>query len=648
MAAASRPRRPGESVDLGFHMARQWWRPLWGAWLLTVAPVFAAAAPGLAHYPGITFLALWWLQPLFDRVPLFVLSRCLFGDTPGWRQTLRALPRLWGRDLPGALLWRRFDPLRSFHLPVRQLERLPARQRWRRLHALGHGARQTAAGLTAASVLMQLGLLAALIMLIDILLPDKLSNEMGRGLFHTGVAPAPVWQAALWMLLVFLALSAIEPFYVAAGFALYLGQRTRAEGWDVEITLRRLAARLDAGAAAGARDPLARSTGAGAALKVLAMALAVGVAATMAPPPAMSAMSATLAMSTMLATGATGATAATGTTAAMTATPEGPAKRTVRPRPSAGVKRARAESPQEWTLLPAHPAAATGKVTHVGAGMAVRNEPTGAAAASAVVEVLHGPEFATVERQTGWRIKPAHAKDGKAVAEDADSTLADLPPLPLWARRTLLSLLVAFLLYLLVRWRGAWLPQAWRPARDAAAPSAKAAALEPPHELAGLDVRSASLPADVPAAAWELWEQGRALPALALLYRGALAALLAGGAVRFDASWTEGDCLREVLRQAGGPAAGVSAMPPAGGEHAGLFARLTAAWQSAAYAGRLPAAPAMRALCDGWGRHLGPLLPGGTSNGANVLQGASGTGSTPAGGGAADSARAESAGRGGV
>jgi hypothetical protein len=608
MAAASRPRQPGESVDLGFHMARQWWRPLWGAWLLTVTPVFAAAAPALEHYPGITFLALWWLQPLFDRVPLFVLSRCLFGDTPSWRQTLRALPRLWGRDLPGALLWRRFDPLRSFHLPVRQLERLPARQRWRRLHALGHGARQTAAGLTAASLLMQLGLLAALVMLAVLLLPDKLSNEMARGLFHTGVAPAPAWQGALWMLLVFLALSAIEPFYVAAGFALYLGQRTRAEGWDVEITLRRLAARLDAGAAAGARDPLARNAGTGAALKVLAIALAVAVAAT-------------------------------GTTAAMTAPPEGPAGRTVRPRPGARVKRARAEPPQEWTLRPAHPATATGKVTHAGGGVAVRNEPAGAAAASAVVEVLHGPEFATVERQTGWRIKPAPARNGKAAAEVDDSTLADLPPLPLWAQRTLLSLLVAILLYILVRWRGAWLPQAWRPTRGAAAPSSKAAALEPPRQLAGLDVRSASLPGDVPAAAWELWEQGRALPALALLYRGALAALLAGGAVRFDASWTEGDCLREVLRQAGGPAAGVAAMPPAGGEHAGLFARLTAAWQSAAYAGRFPAAPAMRALCDGWGRHFGPLLAGGTSNGARVLpgaNGANGAGSTPAGGSAAD------------
>jgi len=35
----------------------------------------------------------------------------------------------------------------------------------------------------------------------------------------------------------------LEPFYVAAGFALYLNRRTLLEGWDIEVALRRIAER---------------------------------------------------------------------------------------------------------------------------------------------------------------------------------------------------------------------------------------------------------------------------------------------------------------------------------------------------------------------------------------------------------------------
>ena len=141
--------------------------------------------------------------------------------------------------------------------------------------------------------------------------------------------------------------------------------------------------------------------------------------------------------------------------------------------------------------------------------------------------------------------------------------------------------------------------QAWRPERDAATGEGMAER-PPPEQLAGHDVRTATLPADVPAAAWELWEQGQPAAALGMLYRGALTALLAGGGIPFQASWTEGDCLRAVL------AAGTAG---ATAGRAGFFAGLTAAWQGAAYAGRPPAPQTMRSLCAGWSLHLAPLLP---------------------------------------
>jgi hypothetical protein len=42
----------------------------------------------------------------------------------------------------------------------------------------------------------------------------------------------------------------VEPFYVGAGFGLYLNCRTRIEGWDVELAFRRMATRLTSAAAA--------------------------------------------------------------------------------------------------------------------------------------------------------------------------------------------------------------------------------------------------------------------------------------------------------------------------------------------------------------------------------------------------------------
>jgi hypothetical protein len=53
----------------------------------------------------------------------------------------------------------------------------------------------------------------------------------------------PLWVQVLGNALLWLASTVIEPFYVGAGFGLYLDRRTRIEAWDVEIGFRRLRAR---------------------------------------------------------------------------------------------------------------------------------------------------------------------------------------------------------------------------------------------------------------------------------------------------------------------------------------------------------------------------------------------------------------------
>ena len=39
VSAEIRPRTYGEAVDLGFHMVRAWWKPVFGAWMAVVLPL---------------------------------------------------------------------------------------------------------------------------------------------------------------------------------------------------------------------------------------------------------------------------------------------------------------------------------------------------------------------------------------------------------------------------------------------------------------------------------------------------------------------------------------------------------------------------------------------------------------------------------
>jgi hypothetical protein len=549
MAAAIRPRGPAESFDLGFRMVRQWWRPVSGAWLLSVLPVYCLAAASIERWPAQTLLALWWLRPLFDRVPLFVLSRCLFGAPPSWRQTLRALPGLWWRQLAGALTWRRLDPWRSLHLPVRQLERLRGRERRARLHLLASGCRRQALGLTVGCLLLEAGAVVGLFGLLHMLLPQP--ERVWNAIFETSGAE-PLWVMLIWLAAFFLGLSLVEPFYVGAGFALYLGQRTRFEGWDVEIALRRLAARL---AAAAPSAPSAPS----AIVRQAALAAVV------------------------LGLGLSSVSAVAGPARGPVAGPAGPT-RAAAAKPAGGAP-------------PVLPAALHRQVR------------------TAVDEVLRAPEFETADQRIKWVPRSPGAK---AEAErDWEWPWQKLPPMPRRAKRGLLAAAGAgALAYALLRLRRVWLQSAWRrPAAGGAGARPAASGAGAPQTVVGLDVRPESLPADVPAAAWQLWERGDAAAALGLLYRGSLAALMARTAIRFAASWTEGDCLSAVRRHA---ASEGDAAASGSGAAADLFARLTVSWQAAAYGRRETDGLVMRDLCSGWRRSFGDAL-GGAAPGSGAV-----------------------------
>jgi len=241
-SVALRPRTAWEALDLGLLLAQRHSGLLLMSQALVTLPVFALISLCLWQYPTWAGFVFWWLKPLFERLPLHILSRALFGHTPSLKEALRHWPRLLWPQLFASLLWRRLSLFRSFTLPVSQLEGLKGKARRERLRLFNQKDSNTAIGLTVLGVNIELVLWIAFGVLIFMLLPQQvaelddlldwknwlINEEDDRLLYHlSNLSYALV--LVLW-----------QPIYAACGFTLYLNRRTHLEGWDIELKFRAL------------------------------------------------------------------------------------------------------------------------------------------------------------------------------------------------------------------------------------------------------------------------------------------------------------------------------------------------------------------------------------------------------------------------
>lgn len=245
-----RERSSWEAMELGMALVRRHAAAIWKPWLWFTLPVFVLLNL-LAWAIDAMWLAgllLWWLKPVFDRIPLFVVSRGVFGDVPTLRQTLGAA-RDWGwRAMLPHLTWRRLSLARSLFLPVDLLEGGHGAQRRARRRALSGGAYGSAMLLTTLCLHFEAMLLFAAVAAIFMFVPFDALSESARAALSLVAHEPPLWVGMASNALGWIAMSVIEPFYVGAGFGLYLNRRTQLEAWDVEIAFRRLRQRLEAGA----------------------------------------------------------------------------------------------------------------------------------------------------------------------------------------------------------------------------------------------------------------------------------------------------------------------------------------------------------------------------------------------------------------
>jgi hypothetical protein len=241
-----RPRAPREAMDLGAAMLRANAVAVWSAWFAFTLPVFVLcnALGVLLGLPWLGLVLVWWLKPLFDRVPLYVLSRAVFDRAPGWRETLRGQRQWSWRSTLAGLSWLRIDSSRALRLPLELLEGAPRKQRSARWKVLRRRIVGETSLLTYNCLQFELVLFLSIWLFTLLLIPHEWRPESLSDFFRDDVHVA----ATPWMLagatMAYLAMSAIEPLYVACGFALYLNRRTQLEAWDIDLAFRRLRTRL--------------------------------------------------------------------------------------------------------------------------------------------------------------------------------------------------------------------------------------------------------------------------------------------------------------------------------------------------------------------------------------------------------------------
>jgi hypothetical protein len=229
-----RPRSNVEAADIGVRLCQAAARSMIRSFCPVAAAVVALSLASFEIAPWIAGVTLWMAKPWLDRTILFVLSRAAFGQKTTLLDVWQAQRQVWWSQLLRTWTLRRLSPWRSFTQPVYQLEGLRGSQLRKRVAQIRTGRTGAAAGMMSLFSYVELSLIIAVLSLVAWFAPAgyqiKWENLVAGNSTGLDLFGSIAYAAAI----VFL-----EPFYVAAGFAMYLNRRAELEAWDIEQEFRR-------------------------------------------------------------------------------------------------------------------------------------------------------------------------------------------------------------------------------------------------------------------------------------------------------------------------------------------------------------------------------------------------------------------------
>jgi len=244
LAVTLRKRSNWEAIDLGFGLGRKWFFQLWFAWLLSALPVFLVLLVAMyifsdKFFAPYLYIIFWWLKPLYEQPLLFIVSRQTFSEKISFNYIKSNFFALIKPQLFALLSWRRFSLSRSYNNPVAMLEGLHGAQRKARLNVLHSQNSSSSTWLTILCVCIESILYFGIFSFVFLLLAEFISIGFIE-LLDSEDSKVSILDNAAY----FLSASVIAPFYVAAGFCLYITRRTKLEGWDIELAFKRLQNRI--------------------------------------------------------------------------------------------------------------------------------------------------------------------------------------------------------------------------------------------------------------------------------------------------------------------------------------------------------------------------------------------------------------------
>jgi hypothetical protein len=229
-----RPRSMSEAADLGVRMVQAHARSIWRCFAPLYLAVVALAFSTMDAATWLPALLIFWLKPWLDRTLLFVLSRAVFGQRTAWADLWRERRAVWWQRLHLTLTVRRLSAWRSYTQPVDQLEGQRGAALYARCRTMLSGQHGRAGGMQLVFANLELVLgLGLLALAAWFSLPGQDAAALP---WLTGGSKAAQWLATATYAGVVLF---VEPFYVGAGFAMYLNRRVQLEAWDVEQEFRR-------------------------------------------------------------------------------------------------------------------------------------------------------------------------------------------------------------------------------------------------------------------------------------------------------------------------------------------------------------------------------------------------------------------------
>lgn len=223
-----------EAADLGVRLCQHAMASVYPCYVAVAIPVIALSLASFEVAVWLPSLAIWWAKPWLDRTILFVLSRAAFGQPTTAADLWREQREVWWRQIGFTWTVRRFSPWRSLTQPVYQLEGFSIWSAGPRVRQIRRRKAGSAFMMTSTFALAELALTVAVVSLLFWFAPSGQTPDVLEVLAGQQPFFALAWSVAYAVAVLFL-----EPFFVAAGFAMYLNRRAELEAWDIEQEFRR-------------------------------------------------------------------------------------------------------------------------------------------------------------------------------------------------------------------------------------------------------------------------------------------------------------------------------------------------------------------------------------------------------------------------